>query len=97
MANIITRWYKWKLSGIITVGLGAILLIVGLFYLQGQAEFFDSWSCETLIEYVQEDNSALGFPLHDEITDVQHNKIHVYIEECEDNNRFSVPINHLNP
>jgi hypothetical protein len=95
MVSPITRWYKWRYSGIITVPTLVILIFAAVYYQQSQLEYFDNWSCETLTDYALGDDVPDRYPKHNEMTDNQHNKLHGYLQECQDNNRFSTPLNHL--
>lgn len=95
--NPIKRWYRWKLSGIITVGLGAILLYGGVLYIDAQGEFFDPWSCETIKKYMLDTNVPSGMVSHNDITEEQHLKLHIIYQECMDDTEFAEPIDHLHP
>lgn len=95
MASILKRWYRYKYSGFITVGSGAILLLVLLFYQQDSVVFFNNWSCETLINYVNGIDIPDRMISHDELPATEHNTLHQFLDECEKYNRFSSPVNHL--
>uniref|UniRef100_A0AAT9JGS8 ORF27 n=1 Tax=Nitrosopumilaceae spindle-shaped virus TaxID=3065433 RepID=A0AAT9JGS8_9VIRU len=93
--NIFKRWYKWNYSGVITVVLGVILVFGGLFYWQDNQPFYNNWSCDTLVDYVMNVDVPDQFPKHNELTEDQHNQVHQFLDECQENNRFSAPIEHL--
>lgn len=93
--SFLTRFYKWRYSGIIVVPTLVVLVFAAIYYQQAQLDFYDNWSCETLTDYVQDIDVPKGFLTHDEITIPQHDKIHFFLQECQDNKRFSVPLNHL--
>ena len=95
MVSPLTRFYKWRYSGIIVVPSVVILIFAAIYYQQSQLEFFDNWSCETLTDYVMDIDVPKEYPKHNDMTEYQHNKIHSHLQECQDNNRFSVPLNHL--
>ena len=93
--SLFDRFRFYKYSGPI-VFVPLILLIVTLFiYVYTQVDFYESWSCDTLQDYVMDVDIPTDIIPHGEMTISQHNKIHVLLQECQDNQRFSSPIEHL--
>ena len=95
LASALRRWYRWKFSGFITVPIIAVLIIGAVYYQQSTVEFFNNWSCETLVKYTMDEDTPRGMITYEELSEKQHNLLHQFLKECQDNNRFSTPINHL--
>ena len=61
----------------------ACVLIVGAWtYYTSTLEFFDTWSCETLKNYVQDINVPDDIIPHNELTEEQHMHLHDILMPC---------------
>jgi len=87
-------WYRWKYSGMVTVPILAVLIVVTLFYWESELEFFYTWDCDTIKNYMLDQNVTKDITPHDEITEKQHVKLHVIYQECLDFNSFNESIDH---
>ena len=85
------RYYRWRFSGIVTVPTVIALIIISWQFVVMDQEFFNAWSCDTLYDYVQDDRVPDRFPKHNELSEEQHNKLHLIIQECIDNDRYLEP------
>jgi len=79
----LTKFYRWKYSGLIVVSGIVVIILAGWFYYTSTLEFFDTWSCEGLIDYVMTDKD-LGVPKHNELTEKQHLHLHEILQPCMD-------------
>lgn len=79
----VTKFLHWKYSGLIVVPAAVLLILGGWFWYTSTLEFFDHFSCQGLIDYVRLDKD-LGdaYPRHDELTEEQHNRLHVILQPC---------------
>lgn len=92
-ASLGTRFWRYKWSGPIVF---APLIILGVFtwaYFENEKEFFTSWSCDTIEDYLLNIDVPERFPIHNELTDNQHIKLHKIYQECVDT-KFTPDINH---
>ena len=93
MPNTLGKFYRWKYSGIIVVPGSVALILLVWFSYTGTLEFYDSWSCETIYNYIA-DESSPGVTPHGNLSDKQHLHLHELVEECQEYNRFAEPIVH---
>ena len=78
----ISRFAYYKYSGIIVFA-PIIIFAIGVYiYIDDQQEFFTAWSCETVNGYLLGDEVPDRFPMHAELTDGQHTKLHQIHDEC---------------
>ncbi len=79
----IRKFYKWKYSGLVVVPGTCIIIMAMWFSYTSSLEFFDHFSCQGLIDYATSTRD-LGpdYPTHAELTEEQHNKLHVILEPC---------------
>ncbi len=79
----LSRFAYYKYSGIIIFA-PIIIFAIGLYvYIDDQNEFYSAWSCETINGYLLNEDVPDEFPLHDELTEKQHVKLHQIYEECQ--------------
>lgn len=70
-----------------------IVLAVGIYaYIETNNEFFSSWSCDTIRDYMLNIDVPAQFPKHNDLTSDQHIKLHKIYQECVDNTRFFTPV-----
>ena len=93
--NIFKKWYRWRYSGPITIIVIVILGFSGLYSWQDMLPFYNNWSCDTLVDYVNDVDVPAQYPKHDELSESEHSQVHSFLQECQDNQRFSQPIEHL--
>lgn len=94
----LSRFVHYKYSGPIVFVPIILISVLGYYNMTVTAEFFDPWSCDTLRDYVLGDEVPDRFPLHNEITEEQHLRLHIILQECQDLERFSAPMSHsVNP
>lgn len=92
--NQLTKFYRWKYSGLVVVP-GAVVLILTCWFIgTAQAEFFEYWSCETLKDYAMNIDVPDHITPHGELTERQHLHLHTLLEECNDFDRYSEPFEH---
>ena len=48
----LTKFYKWKYSGLIVVPSAVVLILLVWFSYTSSLEFFDYWSCDTINNYM---------------------------------------------
>ncbi len=72
--NPLSRWYRWKYSGIITVGGMGVMILVGLQVLDNQGEFYDKWNCELLIDYRDKEMKSVNILQYNELTIEEQNR-----------------------
>ncbi len=93
----LSKFYRWKYSGLIVVPGCVILILLVWFSYTGSLEFFDGYSCTTLKNYMMNVDVPKDVIPHDKLTDEQHLHLHEIVQECEDFDRFSAPIKHDTP
>lgn len=89
-APLLSRWWRYKWSGLITFAPIIILSIALYGYMELEKEFFTSWSCDTIEDYLLDIEVPDRFPTHLELTDDQHLKIHKIHQECVDDTPFKI-------
>lgn len=90
----LTKFYKWKYSGLIVVPSAVVLILLVWFSYTSSLEFFDYWSCDTISNYMMDVDVPLDITPHNDLTEDQHVKLHGIYQECADNDRFSEPMKH---
>lgn len=77
------KFYVWKYSGLVVVPTAVVLILTAWFWYTSTLEFFDSFSCQGLIDYVTYDRDlGEGIPMHSELTEEQHAHLHEIIAPC---------------
>ena len=77
-----SRFAYYKYSGIIVFAPIIILIIGTYIYVSDQQEFYSAWSCETINDYLLGDDVPDEFPVHSDLTEKQHVKLHQIYDEC---------------
>jgi hypothetical protein len=90
----LTKFYKWKYSGLIVVPGVVALILLAWFSFTSTLEFYDYWSCETISDYMLGVDVPSDITPHNDLTENQHLKLHGIYQECVDNDRFSEPMKH---
>jgi hypothetical protein len=90
----LTKFYKWKYSGLIVVPSAVVLILLVWFSYTSSLEFFDYWSCDTISNYMMNIDVPSDITPHNDLTEEQHMKLHGIYQECADNDRFSEPMKH---
>ncbi len=88
------KFYRWKWSGLIVVPGAVALILFAWFSITSSFEFFETYSCETIYNYMMDVDVPKNITPHSELTEKQHLRLHEIFQECQDNNRFSEPIKH---
>lgn len=90
----LTKFYKWKYSGLVVVPGSVILILTWWFLATGQAEFFEYWSCDTIKDYMMNIDVPEHITPHDQLTEKQHLHLHKLLDECNTFERYSEPFEH---
>ena len=90
--STLSRFWRYKWSGPIVFAPIIILALIGYVNMIESQEFFSPWSCETLIDYIMNDKVPDEYPLHDQLTEAEHLKLHIIIKECQDLERYTQPV-----
>lgn len=86
----LSRFVHYKWSGPIVFAPVIILAVVGYFVITAPTEFFESWQCIEIEEYLL-GNTPAQYPKHNELTESQHLRLHTIYQECVDNTDFLTP------
>ena len=70
-----------KYTGFIIAGVSFAIIVPWIAYDESQKEFFENWSCGQINAYSNAENTV-DVPQHDELTDSQHERLHVILDEC---------------
>lgn len=88
------KFYRWKYSGLVVVP-GVVLIIATLWFsYTSSLEFFDSYSCNTIRDYMMDIDVPSDITPHNDLTEAQHLKLHILLDECNSNDRFVEPVEH---
>lgn len=88
-APLLSRWWRYKWSGLITFA-PIIILSIGLYiYMDMEREFFSAWSCETINDYLMDIEVPDDLPNAHTLPEDQHLKLHKINDECFNSEKFS--------
>ena len=90
-APALSRWWRYKYSGLITFAPIIIVAIILAVVVNEEQEFYSAWSCQTIEKYMLGDEVPEEFPLHNDLTENQHLKLHKINDECMLSEPFMTP------
>lgn len=70
-------------------------MIGGFLYMEYEKEFYTAWSCDTINDYLMDIDVPSYIPNAHTLPEDQHLELHQILQECQDSQRFSKPIEHL--
>ena len=88
------KFYRWKWSGLVVVPGACVLILFAWFSMTASFEFFETYSCDTIYNYMMDIDVPKDITPHNDLTENQHLRLHEIYQECVDNDRFSEPIKH---
>ena len=92
LRNPFQMWYRWKYSGFVTVPVVAVIILAVMISWNNNMEFFEMWSCDTIYKYIQDTDVPVGMTSHEDLTILQHDRLHVIFAECQTAGTFSPDI-----
>ncbi len=90
-APALSRWWRYKYSGLITFAPIIIVAIILAVVIDTEQEFYSAWSCQTIEKYMLGDEVPEEFPLHNDLTENQHLKLHKIYAECVESEKYITP------
>ena len=85
----LSRFVYYKYSGIMVFAPLIITAVIGYVYMASEQEFFSSWSCDTINNYLLQIDVPEDIPKHDTLTENQHLKLHIIHQQCVESTPFT--------
>jgi len=90
----LSRFVYYKNSGLIVFVPLTVLGIIGYIYMESEKDFYDTWSCDTVSDYLMDINVPKEFPNAHTLPEEQHLELHRIQDECVKSERFAEPPKH---